>query len=292
MRTTKLDDRTVAYDEAGGTDAPPLLIVHGFTGGRGDFAGVLEALAGDRRVVAVDLPGHGGSEGPDDPSRYGLATLADWVLGFADALELGEMHLLGHSLGGLIAQRAAAAASHRLRSLVLMGTGLGAPREERSERIVRIALAARDDGPEAALAESRDGDVQVDPSEHAAALEHYRSLSPAAVVGAARSLVGATPLGAFLRGIDIPVLVVHGDDDQVWLPGEQRLLATTVAGAAHAVVPQAGHSAQRDNPDAWAAIVRGFLRGVDRPMRVVEPGTVPATQGRSGAAATRRRDGR
>jgi pimeloyl-ACP methyl ester carboxylesterase len=262
MPTTTLDDRTVAYDEAGGGSAPPLLIVHGFVGGRDDFAGVLDALAEDRRVVAVDLPGHGGSDGPDDPAAYGLSALAAWVLRVAEALDLGEPHLLGHSLGGLIAQRAAASSSQRLRSLVLMDTGLGALREEAAERIVRIAVAARDEGPEAALAASVDGQ-RLDPEEHAAGLERMARPRTAAIVGGARGLVNAVPLGAFLRGIDIPVLVVHGEDDDVWRPNEQRLLAATVAGAVYAVVPGAAHSPQRENPEAWAAVVRGFLRRAD-----------------------------
>jgi pimeloyl-ACP methyl ester carboxylesterase len=264
MPTLTLDDRTAAYDEAGGPGGPPLLLVHGFTGGRDDFAGVLDALGEDRRVVAVDLPGHGGSAGPDDPAAYGLGALAAWVLRFADAAGLGEHHLLGHSLGGLIAQRAAALGSERLRSLTLMDTGLGALREEASERIVAIALAARDEGPEAALARSLDG-AELPADEHAAALARFRSLHPAAVVGGARGLVGAAPLGAFLRGIDIPVLVVHGEDDEAWRPNEQRLLARTVAGAVHAIVPGAAHSPQREAPEAWTAIVRGFLRRADDP---------------------------
>jgi hypothetical protein len=86
MPTMTLEDRTVAFDRAGEGSATPLLLVHGFTGGKDDFAGVLPALAEDRPVVAVDLPGHGGSEGADDPAAYDLFAVAGWVLRFADAL--------------------------------------------------------------------------------------------------------------------------------------------------------------------------------------------------------------
>jgi pimeloyl-ACP methyl ester carboxylesterase len=262
MPTITIDGRPVAYDGTGTGTAPPLLLVHGFTGGKADFAAVLPQLAEDRPVVAVDLPGHGESEGPDDPADYNLTAVSSWVLRFATAVGMDELHLLGHSLGGLVAQRVAAAASQRLRSLVLMDTGLGAMREEQAERVVRIAVAARDEGPEAALAVMVDG-RDVDEEERRAALERIRSLNPAAVVGGARGLVGAMPLGAFLRGIDVPVLVVHGENDERWLPSEQLLLARTVAGAVHAVVPDAAHSPQLENPEAWTAVVRGFLRSAD-----------------------------
>lgn len=262
MATIIVQERTVAYDEAGGGQAPPLLLVHGFTGGRDDFEEVLEPLGADRRVVAVDLPGHGGSAGSDDPAAYGLETLAAWVLDVAAALDLGEHHLLGHSMGGLIAQRAAAAASHRLCSLLLMDTGVGALREEFGDRVVRIAVAARDEGPDAALAVSLDG-AELPAAELSAARERFHALNPAAVVGGARGLVTAAPLGAFLRGIDIPVLVMHGEHDEAWLPHEQRLLANTTAGAVHVVVPDAAHSPQRENLDIWVAVVRRFLRRTD-----------------------------
>lgn len=267
-RTLDLDGRAVTYDEAGAGPGLPLLMVHGFTGGREDFGSVLGGLAQDRRVVAVDLPGHGGSEGPDDEGAYGLGALAGWVLRVATALGLDELHLLGHSLGGLLAQRAAAASSQRLRSLVLAGTGLGALREEAAARVVRIAVAARDEGPEAAVAATFD-DQQPAPDERARALERFRRLLPAAVVGGARNLIGAEPLGAFLRGIDVPVLVLHGDADEHWTAAEQRLLAATVAGAQRVVVPDAGHNPHLERPDAWLALVRGFLERAEN--RVTGP---------------------
>jgi pimeloyl-ACP methyl ester carboxylesterase len=262
MPTITIDDRPVRYDRAGAGSAPPVLLVHGFTGGRGDFAEVLPLLAEDRVAIAMDLPGHGGSPGPDDPAAYNLSAVAAWILRFADEVGLDDVHLLGHSLGGLAVQRAAAVASQRLRSLVLSATGLGALREEQADRVVRIAVAARDDGPEAALAASTDGQPMGE-QERDAALDRFRNLNPAAVVGGAQGLISALPLGAFLRGIDVPVLVVHGEHDPRWLPSEQALLARTVAGAVHVVVPGAGHSPQRENTAEWAAVVRAFLRRVD-----------------------------
>lgn len=242
-RTLRLDGRAVAYDEAGSGPGAPLLLLHGFTGGRDDFSAVLAGLAEHRRAVAVDLPGHGDSQGSDDPGDYALPVLGGWVLRLAGALDLGDFHLLGHSMGGLVAQRVAASASQRLRSLVLADTGLGALREEAAERVVRIALAARDGG--------------------AGAPEPSRGPRPAAVVGGARILTGAEPVGAFLRGIDIPVLVVHGEGEEHWSTTEQHLLASTVAGAQRVVIPGAGHCPQRDSPEAWVAVVAGFLRAAE-----------------------------
>ncbi len=273
MTTITIDGRPVAYRERDGGPGAPLLLVHGFTGSKEDFDAVVDGLAADRRVVAVDLPGHGGSAGPDDPAAYGLAVTAAWVLRAADVLGLGEFALLGHSLGGLVAQRVASTSSQRLRCLVLADTGVGALREEAAEVVTRIALAARDRGLAAAWEEVRrrpaaDGGLRAsvtpdDPAREAFVHRRLLSLNPVAVVGGARALIGAVPLGAFLRGIDIPVLVVAGEDDDYWTVAEQRLLAAVTAGAEFAVVPGAAHVPQLENPGYWLKVVRDFLARAD-----------------------------
>lgn len=71
------------------------------------------------RVVAVDLPAHGGSEGPPRPD---VEALADWLLALLDAAGVSQAALVGHSMGSLIALEATARAPHRVSRLVLMGT--------------------------------------------------------------------------------------------------------------------------------------------------------------------------
>ena len=268
--TTTVDGRPVTYREAGDGPGAPLLLVHGFTGSKEDFDPVLDGLGSGRRVVAVDLPGHGGSEGTDDEASYGLGVTGAWIQRFADEVRLGEFHLLGHSMGGLAVQRTAAAASQRLRSLLLMSTGLGALREEAGDYIVRMAVAARDEGLEAAWEEGLrrpTPDVVIavaDPARQEFAHRRFFALRPAALVAGARNLIAAAPLGAFLYGIDIPVVVISGEHDDAWTLPEQTLLARTVAGARHVVVPDAAHSPQLENPDYWLKVVTGFLDDVDR----------------------------
>jgi pimeloyl-ACP methyl ester carboxylesterase len=266
-----IDGRTVAYHRVDGGPGRPLLLVHGFTGSKEDFATVAPALAEARPVISVDLPGHMDSDGPDDPAAYGLGALATWLLQVADALQLDDFHLLGHSMGGMVVQRVASVASQRLASLVLMGTGLGALREEAAEVVTRVAVAARDHGMEAAWEESQRRPPRVhtpspDPEREAFSRRRFLGLNPASVVGEVRNLIGAAPLGAFLRGIDIPVLVIHGEHDDAWIPSEQALLARTVAGARHVVVPDAVHSPQLENAEYWLKAVGTFIADAERPV--------------------------
>ena len=109
-----------------GLGGRPLLLLHGFTGGRVDFTDWLGPLA-DRgwHAVAPDLRGHGDSDGPADERAYGLDIFAADVLGLLDALDWPRTTLLGHSMGGMIAQVVALDRPERLEALVLMGTGHG-----------------------------------------------------------------------------------------------------------------------------------------------------------------------
>src|SRR4051812_4229374 len=115
----------VAESGAGGK---PLLLVHGFTGAKEDFTDWLDTLARDGwHAVAPDLRGHGGSDKPAEIEEDSLAILASDVIALADALwgQGTAFTLLGHSMGGMLAQTIAIEAGSRLRGLVLMDTGHG-----------------------------------------------------------------------------------------------------------------------------------------------------------------------
>jgi pimeloyl-ACP methyl ester carboxylesterase len=105
--------------------APPLLALHGWLDNAASFERLAPLLSGHRRIVALDLPGHGRSAHlPERARHYHVVDQVEAVLDFADALGLGRFDLLGHSLGAGIASLAAAAAPARIRGLLLI-EGLG-----------------------------------------------------------------------------------------------------------------------------------------------------------------------
>jgi pyruvate dehydrogenase E2 component (dihydrolipoamide acetyltransferase) len=100
-----VDGQTLMYEEQGDGGGLPVILVHGFGGDRNNWLFNLEALSADRRVIMLDLPGHGGSSKEvKDPSLAGMAGV---VLAFAKALGLERFHLMGHSMGGAICLEAA-----------------------------------------------------------------------------------------------------------------------------------------------------------------------------------------
>lgn len=248
-----------------GGDRAALVMIHGWTGSKEDFAPVVGRLAEDRRVVVPDLPGCGLTPPGPTEDDHGIEPTARWVGGLLDRLGLGDVHLLGHSMGGLTAQALAHDQTHRVRSLALVGSGLGAPGEATAARILAVALAARDAGMAAAWeVVTGGGDLTGDPRA-TFVRDRFLGMTPRTVVGGARSLLAASPRGAFLRGLDVPALVCHGEGDDTWLPHEQRLLARTINGARYRVIPDALHSPAVENPDGLLAVLLEHLSVADDP---------------------------
>lgn len=114
------------FNEAG-NGGRPLLLVHGFTGGRADFADWMDPLAKlGYHVVAPDLRGHGTTGGPDDLTGYSLELFSADLVGLADRLGWETFDVLGHSMGGLIVQHLVVEQPDLVSRLVLMDTTHGA----------------------------------------------------------------------------------------------------------------------------------------------------------------------
>ena len=121
----------------GDADAPPLLALHGWLDSAASFTRLAPLLAAHRRLIALDLPGHGHSAHlPTSVHRYNNLDQVDHVLDFADALKLDRFDLLGHSLGAGIASITAAAAPARIGKLLLI-EGLGPLADDGSQTLSR-----------------------------------------------------------------------------------------------------------------------------------------------------------
>lgn len=106
----------LAYRAVGALDAPPMVLLHGLGSDGSSWDEVAAALGDSYRVYAPDQRGHGAS---DRPGRYSFELMRDDVLGFLDALGLGRVTLVGHSMGGTVALLFAEAYPDRLERLVV-----------------------------------------------------------------------------------------------------------------------------------------------------------------------------
>ncbi|GAA2534229.1 alpha/beta hydrolase [Streptomyces koyangensis] len=243
------------------------LLVPGYTGSKEDFIALLEPLAAAGfRVVAVDGRGQYETPGPADEAAYARPELAADVLAQAAAVRgRGQVHLLGHSLGGQIARAAVLADAEPFRSLTLLSSGPAEVSGEQQQRIelLTAAMAAMDMGqvwdaiqalatPEE-LAEPDEDGVPAEAALRARWLRH----SPAQLTATGRQLRTEPDLVAELAACGVPIQVVSGERDDTW-PVElmddmaRRLKADRV------VVPGAEHSPNTDNPADTARALAGF----------------------------------
>src|SRR4051795_6676174 len=105
MRVTTDDGVGLATVAVGDPAAPGLLLLHGIGGAKEDFADHLDALSASHRVVTFDHRGHGGSDKPDVEHAYSLDRLGLDIACVADACELHDLRILGHSMGGMAMRR-------------------------------------------------------------------------------------------------------------------------------------------------------------------------------------------
>jgi pimeloyl-ACP methyl ester carboxylesterase len=240
---------------------PVLLLLHGIGSNSRAFRHQLTELSDAWTVVAWDAPGYGRSDDPSEP--FTLADLADQAVGLLDELEVEQAHVLGVSMGGVIAQLVYHRHSLRVRSLILADTntgGGGLPEPERSARVQGRLEALERLGPRG-MAEAR-APVLLRPDAPADLLADVTDIMaevrPAGYRAAAIAL-GQTDVSSLLSRINVPTLVIHGAQDRVVPVETGRMLANSIAGARLVVIPEAGHVANQEQPELFNAAVRQFL---------------------------------
>lgn len=249
---------------------PPLLLLHGFTGRATSWGAHATAFAGEFRVVAPDLPGHGRSAVPVDPGCAGVERSADDLATILERLDAAPAHVVGYSLGARIALRLAVAHHGSARRLVLESPSAGlATERERAAR--RVADEAR-----AALLEREGIAAFVDAWEREPVFASQAALSPQAAAklraerlsnrpdGLAASLRGAgqgtmEPLHDRLRSVTSQTLVVAGGRDPV---GRARAeaVAAGIPGARLEVIADSGHTPHLETPAVFRSLVLAFLK--------------------------------
>jgi len=274
-RLVSLGDVQLSIAEAG-VGQRQLLLVHGFTGAKEDFTPWLDRLADlGWHAVAPDLRGHGASSKPVEESAYSFEVLADDVLGLADVLGWDQFVLLGHSMGGMIAQFVARSAAPRLAGLILMDTTHG-PLDNLDPALIQAAISiVRDHGIDALadIMTEQEGPL-VTPAHRRLLAEQpgyaefndhkLRASSPGLYTAMAPLFPAAADRLDSLRQLPatLPVLVIVGDQDKPFLAPSERMAAAVARGSL-AIIPDAGHSPQFENQDAWWQALSAFLADID-----------------------------
>jgi pimeloyl-ACP methyl ester carboxylesterase len=204
------------------------------------------------RLVAWDMRGHAETDSPDDPGRYSEAlTIAD-MLGLMDMLSIEKAVVGGLSLGGFMSLAFHLAHPRRVRALVLCDTGPGYRSDEARAKWNRMAERSAVNFEEKGLdAAGRSPEVQT-------AVKYHRS--SAGLAHSARGMLAQVDSRVIdhLPEIDVPTLIIVGERDEPYQDAS-RYMQTKIPGARLEIIPDAGHAANMDQPEAFNRVLLEFV---------------------------------
>jgi pimeloyl-ACP methyl ester carboxylesterase len=266
----------VHYQEDGDPGAPLLMLLHGFGDSFTSWDGWVTELRGKFHIIRLDFPGHGLTRAPADYALGG-ERLADFVDAFAAALSLPKFAVAGNSMGGGVAWQLALRHPDRIDALILVDAG-GFPNEKPPAKIPlafrilkyrlgRAFLRTIDNRP--LIDEGLKTDVYDKSVITAAFVDRWAefqrapghrailmSLSPAAFGSASTDA---------LRAVNVPTLVINGENDVLVEPASARKFAAAIPGAKLILYPHVGHLPQIEIPQRSAADVAEFLQAQQHP---------------------------
>jgi 3-oxoadipate enol-lactonase len=256
-RVERPDGARIAWQEDGPSDGPAVLLVMGLAYPAAMWFRVVPALAERYRVIRVDNRG-AGETGDVVGAPYSVGTMAADCLAALDAAGVEAAHVVGISMGGLIAQELAVSAPDRVRSLCVMATHGGV-----DPATLAFVTSGRAD---MSLQEAAEASV---PFNYAPATPRERIEEDWAVRfplacspdGYAAQVQGTLPWSRWddLPSVTAPTLVLHGELDRLVLPENGRRVAERVPGADFVLVPDANHLLMSDQPELLGKLLRDWL---------------------------------
>lgn len=270
MPFARINGVELYYEEHGDT-GEPLVFVHGYTGDITDWRHQVPEFSRTYRVIVIDNRGHGKSEAPEDRAQYSVRQMADDTEALLSELGVAQYHLLGHSMGGAVAQEIALRSGERLLSLTLHNTSIDFAGSVNHPNIAawrdyRFMLAETRGMEAVANVQSPFPPPPHMPMERMEETKkRLAGMSVHAFIGAWEGLSkweGATERA---HKIGVQTLVIYGDMDGPLIISGSRTLTSRIPNATEHVVPETGHQPQWERPELFNEALRSFLERVAAP---------------------------
>lgn len=260
VKNLNMKDSTVSYVDQG--NGKPIVLLHGFCGSVGYWDKVIPGLAENNRVIAPDLPGHGGTGLFKD--SFTIEDLADFIKKFLDELNLQKVTMFGHSLGGYITLAFAEKYSDRLNGFALVHSTAFPDSEEAKQGRAANVEKVKENGIQSLI----DGLVPKLFSPNNLDMEYVET---AKTIGYATSPQGAMSTlvamkdrpnrNRVIEGTDLPVLLVAGEKDQI-IPIE-KTFSVAKANVKQSLIKDSGHMSMYENPDGLLNVIQEYLLKID-----------------------------
>ena len=267
------DDGVKLYYEETGSGRP-VILVHEFAGDFRSFEPQMRHFGKRYRALAFNARGFPPSDVPENVAAYSQMRAADDILSVLDHIGAQQAHVVGLSMGGFAVLHFGLRHGNRALSLCVGGCGYGAEPDQREKfraEADAIAAAIRTEGMTAFAERYAYGPTRVqyenkDPRGHA---EFKAMLAEHSAVGSANTQQGVQrerpslyALVEDMKRLAVPTLIITGDEDWPCLhPGV--LMKQTIPSSALAVIPNAGHAINLEEPEEYNRIVGNFLAQVD-----------------------------
>ncbi len=256
----------LAYSACG--QGPGVVFLHGIGGNRHNWGAQLPFFARQFRAIAWDARGYGDSD--DYPEALDFPTFAADLHRLLDQEGLVAAHLVGLSMGGRIALDFYAGAPERVRSLTLVDTFPGyddAFTPAAREAFLRLRKQPLLDGKTpreiAPMIARTLVSRRVEPAQETVLIESISALHPASYIKTLEAMTRYTPVADLTR-IDVPTLVVVGDEDTLTPPLVSRRMAQAINGARLVILRGAGHLSNIEQPALFNTEVGEFLTAMPR----------------------------
>lgn len=256
---TSINGFRCSFTDAG--NGQTILFVHGFPLSRAIWQPQVEALEKNFRVITPDLRGHGESSAP--AGVYTMDVFAADLQALIAERKCGPVVLVGHSMGGYISLAFYRKFPQSVRALVLFCTRATADTAEGKSVRENLAQRAEREGPVAVAEQMLPKMLAASAAARPDLVEQVRqmilSTSLNGLTGSLRGMAARLSSLELLPKINVPTLVVAGENDAIIPTAESAALAAAIPHAELAVIPQAGHLASLENPGAVESALRAFL---------------------------------
>ena len=249
----------LGYDDVG--SGMPVLFAHAFPLNRTMWAPNTSALVDRCRCVAADFRGCGDSAATPP---YSMQQYADDLAGLLDVLHLQQVVFVGCSMGGYVAFEFWRRHRDRVRALVLADTRAGADTRDGAQRRRQLIATAETDGSTAVanaqVASLVGKTTRARQPDTYDAVHRMMAQAPAdGIIGALEAMLRRPDSTATLSTIDVPTLIVVGDEDVPTPVKEARAMHERISGSTLEIIAGAGHLANLERPAAFNHVLSEFL---------------------------------